>query len=164
MMNRKKPLSKKEDLVIQELPGELLIYNTSTDRAFCLNDTSAFVWKHADGKKTVGEIKEKMEREFNAPVNEDLIWLALDQLGKEELMEVKPEEKFTGISRREVVRRIGLSALIALPVIATVTTPVTVFGQSLGAPITEKQCSDGRGSLAGQACTKGTCQKDGFCR
>jgi len=86
MGEKKKPLSKKEDLVIQELPGELLIYNLSTDRAFCLNETSAFVWKQADGKNTVGEIKTLMENEFNAPVNEDLIWLALDQLGRNSLM------------------------------------------------------------------------------
>jgi len=144
-------------LVIQELPGELLIYNLSTDRAFCLNETSAFVWKQADGKKTVGEIKTLMENEFNAPVNEDLIWLALDQLGRNSLMDTPAEEKFAGLSRREVVRRIGVSSLVALPVIASLATTVQAAGCPGSGAVPSADCAIAQ--CAGRPCgTNMTCQ------
>jgi len=159
MGEKKKPLSKKEDLVIQELPGELLIYNLSTDRAFCLNETSAFVWKQADGRKTVGEIKSLMESEFNAAVDEDLIWLALDQLGRDQLLDSLPEEKFVGISRREVVRRIGLSSLVALPVIASLATTVKAAVCPGSGAVTPGVCQDNNPACEDRACTTGgTCQ------
>jgi len=51
-----KPESRQSGLVIQELGGEILIYDLREDKAFCLNATSALVWQACDGNKTVGEI------------------------------------------------------------------------------------------------------------
>jgi len=164
MKDQIKPCSKREDVVIQELPGELLIYNLSTDRAFCLNETSAFVWKHADGEKNVDQIRSMMEREFKVAVKEDLIWLALEQLGRDELMETETVEKFPGISRREVIRRIGLSSLIALPVIAGLATPVHAVGCPYSNLVTPTQCMDNNPGCAGRACTtSGTTCTNGSC-
>jgi len=166
MNEMKRPLSKKEDIVTQELPGELLIYNLATDRAFCLNETATFVWREADGRKSVGEIKELMEREFKTLVNEDLVRLALEQLARDGLLESaweeKAEEKFAGMTRREVVRRIGVSSLIALPVIASLATPVHAVGCPFSGAITQKQCSEnpdcsGRACTTGGNCTSGAC-------
>ena len=167
MKNTKKPLAKKADIVTQELPSELLIYNLATDRAFCLNETSAFVWKQADGQKTVGEIKGLMEREFKTAVNEDLIWLALDQMSRDQLLEseleAEQEDKFIGISRREVVRRIAMSSLIALPVIASLATPVHAVGCPFSGAVTPDQCNANNPSCNGRACTtSGTCNS-GVC-
>ncbi len=124
MFDSKNPVAKKEKIVIQELPDELLVYDLSTDKAFCLNKTSAFVWKSCDGTKDVTAIRQLMEKEFKSPINEDLVWLALDQLGKDKLLDVKPENKFSGYSRREVIRRVGLASVIALPIIASLAAPV----------------------------------------
>jgi hypothetical protein len=167
MKDQKKPHAKRGDIVTQELAGELLIYNVATDRAFCLNETSAFVWKHADGQKTAGEIKGLMEREYKLAVNEDLIWLALDQLGREQLLEsdaeAEREEKNGGVTRREVVRRIAMSSLIALPVIASLATPVHAQGCPFSGAVSERQCSS-NSSCAGRACTSGgTCTSGGAC-
>ena len=163
MTDTKKPLAKKSDIIIQELTDELLIYNLSTDRAFCLNETSAFIWNKSNGKNTVSEIKSLMEKEFNSPVNEDLIWLALDQLGEDDLLEVKPENKFTGISRREVVRRIGLSSLIALPVIASLKSTVNAAVCPSASTITQAQCADNNPACEGRPCTGGTTCTMGNC-
>jgi hypothetical protein len=167
MKNTKKPHAKKADIVTQELGGELLIYNLGTDRAFCLNETSAFVWRQVDGQKTVGEIKGLMEREYKTTVNEDLIWLALDQLSRDQLLESEPEsereEKFIGISRREVVRRIAMSSLIALPVIASLATPVHAVGCPFSGAVTPAQCSANNPGCDFRACTtSGTC-RSGVC-
>jgi hypothetical protein len=78
MGNHKKPLSRSQDLVVQELNGELLIYDLRDHRAFALNETSTFVWKACNGETSVEEMGSKLG-------NEDLVWLALDQLKNEKL-------------------------------------------------------------------------------
>ena len=46
------PTARKSGLVVQEMPDELLVYDTENNKAHCLNTTAAFVWKSCDGKKT----------------------------------------------------------------------------------------------------------------
>jgi hypothetical protein len=120
------PKSRKENLVIQELEGEVLIYDLEKNKAFCLNETSALVWQSCDGSRTIADISDTVGKQLNSQVNEDVIWLALDQLSKENLVEKQSsiENKFSGLSRREAVKKVGLASLIALPMIASMTAPV----------------------------------------
>jgi hypothetical protein len=120
------PKSRKDNLVIQELEGEVLIYDLEKNKAFCLNETSALVWQACDGSRTIANITDVVGKQLNSQVNEDVIWLALDQLSKESLVEKQTElgSKFSGLSRREVVKKVGLASLVALPMIATLTAPV----------------------------------------
>ena len=120
------PKSRKENLVIQELEGEVLIYDLEKNKAFCLNETSALVWQSCDGSRTIAEISDVVGKQLNSQINEDLVWLALDQLSKESLVEKQTalDNKFNGLSRREVIRKVGLASVIALPMIATLTAPV----------------------------------------
>ena len=62
----------------------------------------------------------------------NLVWLALDQLSKEKLLEDKDLENtnYLGMSRREVVRKVGLSSMVALPLISSIVVPNSVQGQS----------------------------------
>ena len=46
----KKPLARSEELVIEELGDELLVYDERTQRAHCLSATAARVWRACDGK------------------------------------------------------------------------------------------------------------------
>lgn len=112
------PLSRKDDLVVQELNGEILIYDLRENKAFCLNETSALVWQACDGTKSVAEIGHKVG-------GEDIVWLALDELKKERLIEGEsvPPSKFDGMSRREVIKKIGIGSMIALPVVASLVAP-----------------------------------------
>lgn len=151
-MDTKKPLAKKENIVIQELPDELLIYDLSTDKAFCLNKTSAFVWKTSDGTKDISVIASLMEKEFDSPVNEDLIWLALDQLAKDDLLDVKPENNFNNLSRREVIRRVGLASVIALPIVASLVAPTAALA------VTCSGASNGTICGTNLVCCNGVCQ------
>src|SRR3712207_613829 len=94
-MNRNFPRSRQKDVVVQELLGEVLIYDLKIDKAFCLNETSAMVWLECDGTKSVAEISSAVSRKLNSPVNEAFVWLALDQLKKENLID-NPEEIVSG--------------------------------------------------------------------
>jgi hypothetical protein len=55
--NGTKPKSLNRDqLVVEELGTELMIYDQKRNRAFCLNQKAAFVWQRCDGKTTIGEL------------------------------------------------------------------------------------------------------------
>lgn len=126
------PVSRTANLVVQEMDGEVLIYDLSNNKAFCLNETSALVWQLCNGKKTVAEISEFISQKLNSSINEDLVWFALDQLKKEKLIENRNElpDEFEGMSRREVIKKIGLGSMIALPVIAAIVAPTSINAQS----------------------------------
>lgn len=122
MDSSRNPLARKEGLVVQEMPDEVLVYDTNTNKAHCLNKTAAFVWKSCDGSHSVKDIASLMEKEFGANVPDDLVWLAVDQLSKDDLLEAEVAA-VSGISRREVIRRIGFASVVALPVVASLVAP-----------------------------------------
>jgi hypothetical protein len=43
MTSQNNPKNRKNDIVIQELKDEILIYDLTTNKAYCLNETSAAV-------------------------------------------------------------------------------------------------------------------------
>jgi hypothetical protein len=160
MKQKVAPQSRKNDLVVQDLNGEVLIYDLKSNKAFCLNETSALVWQACDGTKSVPEISQTIGKKLNEPANEDLVWLALDQLKKENLLEngedVTPN--FGGMSRREVIRKVGIGTMIALPLISSLVAPTAMMALSAGACAgTVCKCQDAfvMANPAGAECTGG---------
>ena len=125
------PKARKEELVVQEVSDEVLVYDLRTNRAHCLNETAAFVWKSCDGKNSVEEIGKKCQRDSGKPVSEEMIWLAIEQLGKRELLEKPVEVVFEGQTRREALKRIGLGAMIALPIVTSLTAPTAALAGTI---------------------------------
>jgi Coenzyme PQQ synthesis protein D (PqqD) len=125
------PLARKDQLVIQELPGELLVYDLDRHKAYCLNKAAAAVWKHCDGKLAVADMTRLLEKELKTPVETEVVWLALQQLDKFHLL----QERMTilnarpGISRRALMQRIGVAALL-MPAIISVAVPTAVSAAS----------------------------------
>ena len=119
------PQARKEGLVVQQLADEVLVYDQERFKAHCLNHTAALVWKHCDGKKTTNEIARALGHEAGSPVDEELVWLALSQLGKSRLLteQLTMPEGRAGISRREVIRRVGIAAAVALPIVTSIVAP-----------------------------------------
>ncbi len=142
-----KPFARKSEIVVQEANGETLVYDMRTNKAICLNETSALIWQNCDGRQTPVEIAEKLEKKFGYEVSEDLVWFALSKLKEENLLEnADMPNKFSGLSRREVIKRIGFGSMIALPIIASITAP-PVYAQA--------SCPSPPGSVpAGQPCTQ----------
>ncbi len=113
------PLARSRDIVVQRLENETLIYDLKTDRAYNLNETSSVVFQACDGKTSVAELREK------SGFTEDVIYLALDELKKQNLLEENQsyDSPFKGMSRREAIRKIGLASAVALPVITFLVAP-----------------------------------------
>jgi hypothetical protein len=121
------PVARSEEIITKRIDGELLVYNRLRDEAHCLNETAAAIWKRCDGRTTPNEIAELLSKEIGRTIDQRLIWLGLDELGRKHLLtEIEDQPGATRaftLSRREAIRRIGLGAAIALPVIVTITAP-----------------------------------------
>jgi hypothetical protein len=83
------PRARQASLIIKEVDDETLVYDVEADKAHCLNTTAAQVWKSCDGKTSVKEIATQMSSTDGAPVDESLVWLALDQLEKFKLLDAR---------------------------------------------------------------------------
>lgn len=75
------PEARCRQLVIQELPDEVLIYDLETNRALCLNKTAAFVWQNCDGQNSVGQIAYLLSKKFKAPIEDAIVRFALREIG-----------------------------------------------------------------------------------
>lgn len=127
MNNSQYPLARTNGLVVQEVPNEVLVFDMETNEAHCLNETAAMVWKYCDGKTSVPEIAGILGQNKGSNVSDDLVWLAIDQLNEHKLLEAQLESKFTGQSRREVLKKIGFASMVALPIIASMVAPRSVL-------------------------------------
>ncbi|MGH8615562.1 MAG: PqqD family protein, partial [Gammaproteobacteria bacterium] len=74
------PAARKQGLVVQELSGEVLVFDRERNKAHCLNSTAALVWQYCDGKTSVAQLTRAIGGEIDAPVDEDVIWLGVEQL------------------------------------------------------------------------------------
>src|SRR6516225_4369959 len=50
------PHRREKELLIEQLPGETVIYDTSNQKAHCLNPVASLVWQHCDGRTCVEEL------------------------------------------------------------------------------------------------------------
>src|SRR5436305_10494248 len=95
------PAGRRDGLIVEELDGELLIYDTERDRAHSLNAVAAAVWRASDGVREPKAIAEL------AGVTEDDVWRALSQLDERRLLDGELPRRMSGpeYSRRQAVRR-----------------------------------------------------------
>lgn len=130
MNNSQFPVARKSGLVVQEVPDEVLVYDLDSNKAHCLNQTAALVWKSCDGRNSVSEIAKIVEQQTGGKISEDFVWLAVDQLSENALLEQELKANFAGQSRRDVMKKIGLASMIAVPVIASLVAPQSALAAS----------------------------------
>lgn len=119
-------LPKRKEATVRQLTDEFIIYDKKTEHAHCLNKTAWDVWQLCDGKTTVAEIIQKI-----GPGNDEPVWLSLSRLEKAGLLENAPAiSEEANSARREAIRKLGIAAAIAFPVIVSVLVPTPAQAQS----------------------------------
>jgi hypothetical protein len=134
----------------------MLVYDLDRDRAHCLNETAAFVWQRCDGRKSTREIAQALGKKINVPVDEQIVWLAIEQLDRNHLLAVSPPRPSAmgSMNRREVIRALGVSAAVAIPVVASIVAPTPA--QAATCLPDGSSCSTGPQCCSG-FCNTGTC-------
>lgn len=158
------PRARRTGLNIQELPDETLVFDTENEQANCLNATAALVWKHADGTRSVADIAAQMAQTLDAPVDARIVWYALAQLSKKNLLRERaptPPE-YAVMSRRAFLTKAGIvGAAVAIPVIVSIIAPTPAHAQSGcvdigGGCLSNAQCCS-------NCCSGGLCYPPTFC-
>jgi hypothetical protein len=149
---QKMPEVRRSGLIIQEVDSEILIYDQETNKAHCLNQTAAKVWKYCDGETTLADACSALSRDLETPVDEKLVWYAVDQFSKDNLLEQEIEPPafiIAGMNRRQMVRTLGLAAIVAVPLVTSIVAPT---------PAQAATCRP-----TGQACTTSAQCCSGLC-
>jgi hypothetical protein len=136
------PKARTENLVIQTLPGETLVYDLTSHEAHCLNETAAFVWSQCSGDISIDGIVGSAESRFGQTVGVDLVNFAIAQLNDRKLLSENTLNIPPMQSRREAIRKIGLASAVALPIIASVTAPLNALAATSCGCATRFSCGD----------------------
>jgi hypothetical protein len=165
-----KPQARTDELVIEELGDELLIYDSKNKRAHCLGATAATVWRACDGEGDVATLSQRLG------LSADEVSRVLDELEVLELFEFtglevlqSGSDEGAGITRRQLtMRSVKAGAAVAVapivysinvsPALATLT-PIPFQCEVF----TVRSCgaSTACGSIAGCCCC---CQGSGSCK
>jgi hypothetical protein len=151
------PQVRHENIVVKDLENEVLIYDLTSHKAYTLNETSAIVWNLCDGKTSVPQITQQLAKQLNMPVGEEIVWLALDSFKKENLLTDSEniEIDYQGLSRRQVIRKVGLASMIALPIVSSLIAPSASYASSVrGTQLNGTTCTNPGG---GAVCASGFC-------
>ena len=160
-----KPCARRDELVIEELPEETLVYDLKRHKAYCLNRTMALIWRHCDGKTDIRQLSRVMEKGLSLPPDEDLVRFALERLGRAGLLSASLEGRMTGIvsSRRQLLLRWGWIGGVAalLPTVIAITAPTAVSAASC---VTPSDCKNfNRANVGKCCCNKRRCVTSGVC-
>lgn len=156
MNNSQFPVARRNGLVVQEVPDEVLVYDLDSNKAHCLNKTAALVWKSCNGSNTISDISKLVESQAGGNVSGDIVWLAIDQLSENGLLETQINSKFAGQSRREVIKKIGLASMVAIPVIASLVAPQNALAVGSCACSANSACAASLVSCPTTTCDIGT--------
>ena len=117
------PNARKNELTVEDLGTELLVYDSSNHKTHCLGPAAATVWRHCDGETTVEEMTGHL-RKTTPSADDEAVWLILHRLGKLGLLEspVAPPPGAMYSSRREMAVKVlgfgGMAALLATTIVA----------------------------------------------
>src|SRR5690349_6198802 len=84
---RQLPVARREGLLVETLPDEVLVYDLDRKKAHCLNQTAALIWQHCDGRRDVAEIALALSHHLNSTIDEEVVWYGLKSLSKSRLLE-----------------------------------------------------------------------------
>ena len=126
-----RPKVRRDDLTIQEVEDDMVVYDGRHQRAHRLNSTAALVLRSSDGTRTIREIACRLPSDLPGSYGgEDRVWLALEQLAKADLLtEGLPLPPEWGLSRRALLQKAAAAALV-LPIVETVLAPSPADAQS----------------------------------
>ena len=142
-----------DGLVQQEVDDELIIYNTSTHKAHNLNKTAKAVFEMCDGNHSFEEIRKKVFGKD--PGGKTQLAFTLSDLQEKDLLQTKHEK----ISRREMIKRVGMASVIAFPIISSIVAPAASNAASVPGiaipPGTDPFCLNTNCATGSTICTGG---------
>lgn len=159
------PRARRDELLVQVVSDELMVFDSTSERASVLNATAAFVWNHADGTRSVSDIAAAMSESFQTPIDTRVVWYAIDQLSKKNLMQDRAPvpAQYAHLTRRDLLTKAGwVGAALAIPVVITILAPTPAHAQSCALLPNGSACSQPFDCCSG-CCAGFVCSVESSC-
>ena len=160
------PKARTENLVEQEIGKEVMLYDLLLDKAFNLNETLTIIYKACNGVTAFEDLKKRHK------FTDDFIFLALDELKRENLLIGNYQSPFAATNRRQVIKKVGLATMFALPIITGLIAPTALHaasganapprGVTLGGPCNANGTCFADGNGGQLTCVEGKCCRNYF--
>ncbi len=128
------PRARTKSLIVQATGDELIVFDQDRNLSYALNPTTALVYKHADGTRSVRDLVAVLQAELGETVDEDLVQMTLDKLHRARLLDTSADRsaEMMRATRRRFVRKVGLvgALTLLLPVVETAVAPTSAMAQS----------------------------------
>ncbi len=156
------PATRKDGLTISTLDDEVLVYDPEARRASCLNSFAAEVLARCDGQSSASDITRELPFK---DVDERLVWLALADLQKAQLLQDRISIPFNAdgrTNRRDLLKRIGMGTAVAVPIVTGLALPAAAAHgtcKGIGSGCTQNhECCSKHCCNSNSANNPGTCQ------
>ncbi len=136
-----KPKARQEQLLVQEIGDEMVVYDQTRHKAHRLNRTAAIVWRHCDGRKEVADLAGVLRQKLDPCADEDLVRVSLNRLETAHLFQepvgISVQDRRN--SKRRFLRHAGHVAALALlaPIVESVVAPTAAHAKSDGNKVDE---------------------------
>ena len=154
-----RPTARKEGLIVQELPDELLVFDTHSKTASCLNASAAFIWNQCDGSREIREIVAEFRAQGRGAVTDGFVWLGIEQLRTSGLL-IEGGGRGSDLRRRDLIRKAALASAVTLPIVGSLSAPISALAGASCACTTNAICNQAPYSTT---CQGPICDHNGFC-
>jgi len=127
------PKALSNNLLVEEVAGELLVFDTRSNRAHCLNASAAAIWQHCDGTRSATSLASHLFPKLPAADGERLVTIGVERLRRRHLLEDDPSRAGVDLSKRELLKKVAIIATaagIAAPLVSTVLAPSSAYALS----------------------------------
>lgn len=157
-MQDRSVVPKRRPMIVRQLSDELLVYDRKSKKAYCLNKVAGEVWELCDGKRTIGQMIEHFKSKKGSVIDKNVVRLTLHKLQKSGLLEtdVQSTDRVARPSRRSLIKKLGIAAAVAVPVVTSILVPTI---EAAGSPCRAalKPCPHGNSQCCSGVCLAGVC-------
>jgi hypothetical protein len=156
------PLARTENVVVEAVGDETVVYDTTLHVAHALKPLAAAVFAYADGKNTASEIAELASYRLATIVTEADVNDAIEQLGAISLLDGPVLDVQTGVSRRTALKTFAAAGAGSMLVMSIATSAAQACITCTSVPAGTGACTTDVPGNAGVGDCK-ICQSAGIC-
>src|SRR6266699_2145840 len=146
-------------LIARTIGDELLLFDEETSTAHCLNGIAGEMWMACEGRSSAAAVTDFLRPKW-PDIEEEVVWASLSKLAAAGLLEETTVLETISTGRRELIRKLGFAAAVALPIVVTsvLIPPAAAAASCRGLGFA---CSDIHPCCSGLHCLLLVCQPIG---
>jgi hypothetical protein len=146
---------RRKKLIARWSGDELVLYDQESTTAHCLNRIAGEMWLACECESSPIEVAAALREDW-PEIEAEVVHGSLSQMAAAGLLEATTKQECDSPSRRELIRRLGITAAVALPIVVTSVLIPSPAAAASCATITQA-CSTSRPCCSPLTCLAGFC-------